>query len=69
MTTTIAVPMNSATSSCRCQRRMSTRAIILIASSTTRDAADARAADQQRDDQRAQVAQRGGPSMPITADT
>ena len=38
MTTTIAVPMNSATSWCRCQRRMSARANTLIASSTTREA-------------------------------
>ena len=37
-TTTIAVPMNSATSSCRCQRRMKNRAIVLMRSMSTRDA-------------------------------
>ena len=36
-TTTIAVPMNNATSSCRCHRRMKKRAIVLITSSSTRD--------------------------------
>ena len=35
-TTTIAVPMNNAISSCRCQRLMKNRAIVLITSSSTR---------------------------------
>jgi hypothetical protein len=36
-TTTIAVPMANATSSCRCHRRISQRASALMASSSTRD--------------------------------
>ena len=58
-TTTIAVPMNSATSSWRCQRRMKNRAIVLMRSMSTRAAETHTPVDEHGDDQGAQVADGG----------
>ncbi len=68
-TTTIAVPMNSATSSCNRQRRMKYRAIVLITSIRTRVAPTHAPPTSTAMNSVRRYPSVVGPSMPTTADT
>ena len=68
-TTTIAVPMNSATSSCNRQRRMKYRAIVLITSIRTRVAPTHAPPTSTAMNSVRRYPSVVGPSMPTTAET